>query len=37
MWKVQHFKLNYDDQESKTVKDIVDSGWITMDEKQKRV
>ena len=35
MWKVQLFKLNYDEQESKAVKDIVDSGWITMGEKTK--
>jgi dTDP-4-amino-4,6-dideoxygalactose transaminase len=30
MWKVQLFKLNYDEKESKAVKDTVDSGWITM-------
>ena len=35
MWKVQLFKLNYDKRESKAVKDIVDSGWITMGEKTK--
>ncbi len=35
MWKVQLFKLNYDSQESKAVKDVVDSGWITMGEKTK--
>ena len=35
MWKVQLFKLNYDEKESKAVKDIVDSGWITMGEKSK--
>ncbi len=33
MWKVQLFKLNYNERESKAVKDIVDSGWITMGEK----
>jgi len=33
MWKVQLFKLNYDEQETQAVKDIVDSGWITMGEK----
>ena len=33
MWKVQLFKLNYDGQESQAVKDVVDSGWITMGEK----
>jgi dTDP-4-amino-4,6-dideoxygalactose transaminase len=35
MWKVQLFKLNYDEKESQAVKDIVDSGWITMGEKTK--
>ena len=35
MWKVQLFKLNYDSKESKAVKDVVDSGWITMGEKTK--
>ncbi len=35
MWKVQLFKLNYDDRESRAVKDVVDSGWITMGEKTK--
>ncbi len=35
MWKVQLFKLNYDAQESSAVKDVVDSGWITMGEKTK--
>ena len=35
MWKVQLFKLNYDERESKAVKDVVDSGWITMGEKTK--
>ncbi len=35
MWKVQLFKLNYDSQESEAVKDVVDSGWITMGEKTK--
>ena len=35
MWKVQLFKLNYNEQESQAVKDIVDSGWITMGEKTK--
>ncbi len=35
MWKIQLFKLNYDEQESKAVKDVVDSGWITMGEKTK--
>ena len=35
MWKVQLFKLNYDSRESEAVKDVVDSGWITMGEKTK--
>lgn len=35
MWKVQLFKLNYDERESKAVKDVVASGWITMGEKTK--
>jgi dTDP-4-amino-4,6-dideoxygalactose transaminase len=33
MWKVQLFKLNYDKRESEAVKEIVDSGWITMGQK----
>jgi len=33
MWEIQLFKLNYDDKESKAVKAVVDSGWITMGEK----
>ena len=33
MWKVQLFKLNYDEKESQAVKDVVDNGWITMGEK----
>jgi len=36
MWKVQLFKLNYDEKESQAVKDIVDGGWITMGEKTKK-
>ncbi len=35
MWKVQLFKLNFDERESRAVKDVVDSGWITMGEKTK--
>ena len=35
MWKVQLFKLNYDKRESEAVKEVVDSGWITMGEKTK--
>jgi len=36
MWKVQLFKLNYDERETQAVKDIVDSGWITMGETTKK-
>jgi dTDP-4-amino-4,6-dideoxygalactose transaminase len=35
MWKVQLFKLNYNERESQAVKDVVDGGWITMGEKTK--
>lgn len=35
MWNVQLFKLNYDNLESQAVKDVIDSGWITMGEKSK--
>lgn len=35
MWKVQLFELNYDEQEPKAVKDVVESGWITMGERTK--
>lgn len=30
MWKVQLFELNYDDREPRAVRDVVESGWITM-------
>ncbi|MBU1628145.1 DegT/DnrJ/EryC1/StrS family aminotransferase [bacterium] len=33
MWKIQLFKLNYDDREVHAVADVVKSGWITMGEK----
>lgn len=33
MWKVQLFKLNYDEREGKAVADVLESGWITMGEK----
>ena len=33
MWKVQLFKLNYDDREVAAVADTVRSGWLTMGEK----
>lgn len=35
MWKVQLFKLNYDEREVSAVADVVRSGWITMGEKSK--
>lgn len=36
MWKVQLFKLNYDEREAKAVYDVVKSGWITMGEHTKK-
>jgi len=33
MWKVQLFKLNYDEREVEAVKGVVESGWITMGER----
>jgi dTDP-4-amino-4,6-dideoxygalactose transaminase len=36
MWKVQLFQLNYDQREPEAVKDVVDSGWITMGEKSQK-
>ncbi len=35
MWKIQLFKLNYDEHEAEAVKEVVESGWITMGEKTK--
>lgn len=35
MWKVQLFKLNYDEKESHAVMAVLDSKWITMGEKTK--
>lgn len=32
MWKVQLFKLNFDQRESDAVKNVVDGGWLTMGE-----
>jgi dTDP-4-amino-4,6-dideoxygalactose transaminase len=32
-WKVQLFKLNYDEREYKAVRDTLESGWITMGQK----
>jgi dTDP-4-amino-4,6-dideoxygalactose transaminase len=33
MWRVQLFKLNYDQQEQEAVKEVLDSAWITMGQK----
>jgi len=33
MWKVQLHKINYDDREYQAVKDVLDSGWLTISEK----
>jgi dTDP-4-amino-4,6-dideoxygalactose transaminase len=33
MWRVQLFKLNYDEAEANAVQDVISSGWITMGEK----
>ena len=33
MWKVQLFKLNYDEREPQAVQNVVEGGWITMGEK----
>ncbi len=35
MWRVQLFKLNFDEAEVAAVADVVRSGWITMGEKSK--
>lgn len=32
-WKVQLFKLNFDEREQQAVKDVLDSAWITMGQK----
>jgi dTDP-4-amino-4,6-dideoxygalactose transaminase len=33
MWRVQLFKLNYDEQESQAIKEVLDSAWLTMGQK----
>jgi dTDP-4-amino-4,6-dideoxygalactose transaminase len=33
MWRVQLFKLNYDEQEQQAVKEVLDSAWLTMGQK----
>jgi len=35
MWRVQLFKLNYDERELRAVESVIESGWITMGEKTK--
>ena len=35
MWKVQLFKLNYDEREIQAVREVIESGWITMGERTK--
>jgi dTDP-4-amino-4,6-dideoxygalactose transaminase len=33
MWRVQLFKLNYDERELQAVKEVLDSAWLTMGQK----
>lgn len=33
MWKVQLFELNYDDRETRAVREVLESGWITMGQR----
>jgi len=33
MWRVQLYKLNYDEREYQAVKEVLDSGWLTISEK----
>jgi dTDP-4-amino-4,6-dideoxygalactose transaminase len=33
MWKVQLFKLNYDEREYRAVKEVLDSGWLTISQR----
>jgi dTDP-4-amino-4,6-dideoxygalactose transaminase len=33
VWKVQLHKINYDEREYKAVKDVLDSGWLTISQK----
>jgi len=33
MWKVQLHKINYDDREYQAVKEVLDSGWLTISKK----
>ncbi len=36
MWKVQLFKLNYDQREADAIRDVVESGWITNGREDKK-
>ena len=33
MWRVQLHKINYDEREYQTVKEVLDSGWLTISAK----
>jgi len=33
MWRVQLFKINYDEREYQAVKDVLDSGWLTIGQR----
>jgi dTDP-4-amino-4,6-dideoxygalactose transaminase len=33
MWKVQFYKINYDEREYQAVREVLDSGWLTMSQK----
>ena len=33
MWDIQLFKLNFDEQETKAVADVVSDGWLSMGDK----
>jgi len=33
MWRVQLYKINYDEREYQAVKDVLDSGWLAVSEK----
>ncbi|MDR1836541.1 MAG: DegT/DnrJ/EryC1/StrS family aminotransferase [Treponema sp.] len=33
MWRVQLYKINYDEREYQAVREVIDSGWLTISEK----
>ncbi|MEI7527136.1 MAG: aminotransferase class I/II-fold pyridoxal phosphate-dependent enzyme, partial [Mariniphaga sp.] len=33
MWKIQLFKLNFDQREAQAAKEVIESGWLTMGER----